>query len=425
MDQRKGRPEAAGCHKSSRSTEDTQVSDHKVDAHRAHDLAAVVDEGAVGCEQVAAILAPDAAIDNSGDNDDDVVLLNVGGTEMATRRSTLTMTHKGSMLALAFAPDSDARWRLPRLPNGAYFLDLDPDHFRAVLGVLRHGTAALAALDASSKRGVALVADYLNMPALVATCTSDLARHEVDAIEPHKSVTISVMVIEPDGTLPHAGLDICDWTLCPKVTVLDSWNLSRVRDVVAAEVDIDARSLDVYPCIRRVDGRVIPGGCLLIDDDHDPRFGSVSWKSGIVSDLDRVCWVVRDRRWIPRDEVVAPVALVNGHDLPYNPPTDRVYVVFKRYDHATGTIGGCIVMGVDVGSSISSALPECMKRLHMTDDDLPVRSYCEMGSGSMFRTGHEAPFGLPQFCIIWLVSGTAGDTPPSMDNVTVPGHLNI
>ena len=66
--------------------------------------------------------------------DDEIVYLNVGGTKMATKRSTLCQI-EGSLLTSMFS----GRWEenIDRDSNGDIFLDFDPKLFARILDYLR------------------------------------------------------------------------------------------------------------------------------------------------------------------------------------------------------------------------------------------------------------------------------------------------
>ncbi|AGO83405.1 BTB/POZ domain containing protein [Pandoravirus salinus] len=352
---------------------------------------------------------------------DDLVALNVGGTPMTTRRSTLTMTYPDSLLARAFAPDSDPRWRLPRMPDGASFLDLNPVHFSGMLDVLRHGTGALSALEPHVARGVALVADYLNMPALTAACAVDLARREIAAAEPTRVKTVAVVVIEADGSLPVVGFDLCDWSTCRQVTVLDSWPVSKVRAVVAAKVGIEPQCMDVHVCWHRENGSIRPCAHVTLDDCETP-FGRVKWRSSTTKNVaGDARWMVRDTRHVPEGEATTAIALA-GTSVPFEPRVERVGTAFKRYDLTTATVDRCVIVGVESDATVESALPTAMSRLGMRGDPGSVCVYREYGRRGVERFDRRKPIARVCFAIFWLVEGDAGDAPPT-SGVPKPAHL--
>ena len=71
--------------------------------------------------------------------DDDIIDLNVGGTKMTTKRSTLCQV-KGSLLASMFS----GRWEdnLPRDKDDCVFFDWNPQHFILIVEYLRGKTIA-------------------------------------------------------------------------------------------------------------------------------------------------------------------------------------------------------------------------------------------------------------------------------------------
>lgn len=350
----------------------------------------------------------------------DVVCLNVGGVRVTTHRSTLAMAPPESLLARAFAPGADPRWRLPRLPDGSHFLDLNPAYFLGALDVLRHGTRALAPLEAHVARGVALVADYLNMPALVAACADDLARREIAAAKPARVRTVSVAVIGADGTLPAGGFDLCDWSACSQVHVLDSWPVSRVHEAVATAVGIEAPRMEVHACWRRITGSVRPCAHVASGECEVP-FDRVEWRGAKSKHVvGHARWVVRDARHVPEGEATTAVALSQGR-VPFEPRAERVNVVFKRYDRATGTIGRCVVVGVGPGATVESALPKAMARLGMTADVRFASVYREHGL-KVKRFDRKQVFSSAHFPIFWIADGDAGKVPPT-SAVARPAHL--
>ena len=67
-------------------------------------------------------------------SDNDIINLNVGGTKLTTRRSTLCQV-KDSLLATMFS----GRWEdnIERDQDGAVFFDFNPQHFIIILDYLR------------------------------------------------------------------------------------------------------------------------------------------------------------------------------------------------------------------------------------------------------------------------------------------------
>ncbi|QBZ80628.1 BTB domain containing protein [Pandoravirus celtis] len=258
----------------------------------------------------------------------DVITLDVGGTRVTAHRSTLTMTYPDSLLARAFAPDGDPRWRLPRRPDGASFLDLNPVHFLGVLDVLRHGTTALSTLEPHVERGVALVADYLNMPALAAACTADLGRREIAAAKPARAKTVAVAVIGSDGTLPVVGFDMCDWSACRQVHVLDSWSLSGCvtwspPTWASTAAHGGARMWKAYY-------RIHPPHAHVTLDDCDMPFRQIKWRgSNTKAVAGDARWIVRDMRHVPEGEATTAVA-PSGTHVPFEPRAECIGAVFKR-----------------------------------------------------------------------------------------------
>jgi hypothetical protein len=74
--------------------------------------------------------------------EDKIISLNVGGQVMCSSRSTLTKV-KGSLLELMFDPDHSVP--PSKLIDGAYFIDEDPEVFRAILTWLRRGVLEASA----------------------------------------------------------------------------------------------------------------------------------------------------------------------------------------------------------------------------------------------------------------------------------------
>ncbi|XP_064476666.1 BTB/POZ domain-containing protein KCTD9-like [Ornithodoros turicata] len=92
------------------------------------------------------------------------VLLNVGGRQFATTRSTLVSKEPHSMLARMFA---DTMWPSAMDSDGAYLIDRCPAYFEPILNYLRHGQLIL---DKNiSPQGVLEEAKFFGIESLVPT----------------------------------------------------------------------------------------------------------------------------------------------------------------------------------------------------------------------------------------------------------------
>eukprot|EP00088_Acartia_fossae_P036484 TRINITY_DN3770_c0_g1_i10.p1 TRINITY_DN3770_c0_g1~~TRINITY_DN3770_c0_g1_i10.p1 ORF type:complete len:240 (+),score=31.98 TRINITY_DN3770_c0_g1_i10:51-770(+) len=92
-------------------------------------------------------------------SNDDIIVLNVGGTKFSTTRQTL-VKDPNSMLAKMFDPNSPL---LPgKVQDGNYFLDRNPDRFKVVLDYLRDGEICVAN-EKESLPGLLIEARYFQL----------------------------------------------------------------------------------------------------------------------------------------------------------------------------------------------------------------------------------------------------------------------
>lgn len=86
--------------------------------------------------------------------------LDIGGTRFKTSRTTL-LKHHGSFLESMFS----GRHEVAAAPDGSYFIDRDPAHFRVILNFLRCG-AAITPVDPVAKAEAAAEAEFYGLPGL-------------------------------------------------------------------------------------------------------------------------------------------------------------------------------------------------------------------------------------------------------------------
>lgn len=118
---------AKSCNHASDADDLGTLLDTKEARLNAVELALAAREAALGEER--------ALVEETDRRTADKILLNVGGTELATTRSTLCAC-KDSMLGAMFAEGS--RHTVAKDKKGRYFLDRDAKKFRMLLNVLRN-----------------------------------------------------------------------------------------------------------------------------------------------------------------------------------------------------------------------------------------------------------------------------------------------
>nr|UMO79624.1 Ubiquitin-specific protease incomplete domain containing protein [Pandoravirus aubagnensis] len=163
-----------------------------------------------------------------------LVHLNVRGTRMTTSRTTFDVAPRGSLVRRMFGTDAEATWAPVQLPDGSYFVDLNPRWFEAVLDVLRHGQSALSATKPEDRAGAACVADYLGIDLDV----------QPSATEPpyqrQLPTTTTVIVVGP-GALNQCTRDLWDatemrateTTYVKRIEVQTGLALCALRDALA------------------------------------------------------------------------------------------------------------------------------------------------------------------------------------------------
>jgi hypothetical protein len=274
---------------------------------------------------------------------DPVLRLNVGGTIMMARRSTLAMAPPDSVLYRMFANDEEGAyvgnpWSPPVLRDGGvYFLDFNPNHFVVVLDALRHGMRAIPFLTQDVCAGAALVADYLGLVA-IAECLNT-----VMTIPINKRRRVAVVGIDD---MWRNGFDLCDMRFGQSVVVGNKWSMKRVRAAAAQACDVPKEHACVYRFASRVNGTVRP------DKMVGPESG-VSFSRA---------------RGGKMRQVRADMALLvlDARDVPYvpEPPPGqtaaekgRALLFVRRYERSSGTLTECTPALVKVGLSLTTLAP--------------------------------------------------------------------
>lgn len=201
---------------------------------------------------------------------DAIVRLNVGGQVMMTYRSTLASAPAGSLLARMFGGEDGAgengAWRPPRLADGSYFFDNNPEHFAIVLGVLRHGPCLLEDLSAHTRHGVHVLADYLGLVDIAEQC-APCGSTPVYNVAGGAHVPMAdrrVIAVMGQGHMWRNGFEMGELGTCPRLVVCRTWHLAWIRDLVADMCHVPSEHAVVYACALRknrtirVDGLITP-----------------------------------------------------------------------------------------------------------------------------------------------------------------------
>lgn len=288
-----------------------------------------------------------------------VIALNVGGKAMMTSRTTFAAAPPDSLLARMFGPDADERWAPPRLPDGSYFLDLNPAAFGVVLDVLRHGAGILDGLDAPARHMATVVCDYLGL-------TVDGPQAMMgDVIALGDRITVQVF----DASTLAAdtfGLWRADDEPTATVTLSREWPMPRVRDVLASALRLAPIHLVVHQCLSRVNGTVRPEACLPLDS-ADVTLAHVYRRRSA-----RPIFLVHDAVYLsgamppatlcrPPPCGGSPVTLVRPKDAP-------VLLFVKRFDRAACTLSKAAPVLVDPRAPLTTSFADMRRALGIADD---------------------------------------------------------
>lgn len=290
-----------------------------------------------------------------------VIALNVGGKAMMTSRTTFAAAPPDSLLARMFGPDADERWAPPRLPDGSYFLDLNPAAFGVVLDVLRHGADILGGLDAPARHMATVVCDYLG---LAVDGRRAMMADDTDAIALGNRITVQVF---------DASALVADtfglWRLdepTATVTLSREWPMPRVRDALASTLRLGPIHLVVHQCLRRVNGTVRPEACLPLDS-LDVTLAHVYRRRSA-----RPIFLVHDAASLPG--ALAPAMLRRPPPCMGSPETlarseDAPVLLFvKRFDRAACVLSKVAPVLVDPRAPLSASLADMRHALGIADD---------------------------------------------------------
>ena len=131
---------------------------------------------------------------------EDIIRLNVGGRFMTTTRQTLT-NYAESALSEMFS--SDSQNPPMRLPDGAYFIDVDPDVFTVILNWLRLGVVDCGS---ASKEHVKAAASHFGLTMLEIPDDVDV-NHEILGTNKNGQISKVINLTRPKSTVIHVFED--------------------------------------------------------------------------------------------------------------------------------------------------------------------------------------------------------------------------
>nr|UMO78811.1 Ubiquitin-specific protease incomplete domain containing protein [Pandoravirus belohorizontensis] len=292
--------------------------------------------------------------------DNGVIALNVGGKAMMTSRTTFAAAPPDSLLARMFGPDADGRWSPPRLPDGSYFLDLNPTAFGVVLDVLRHGAGILGGLDAPARHMATVVCDYLGL-----TVDGPQAVMGDDAGTIAPDDRIAVRVFDADTLVADTfGLWRADEPTAT-VTLSRGWPMPRVRDALASALGLAPIHLVVHQCLRRVNGTVRPEACLPLDS-LDVTLAHVYRRRSA-----RPVFLVHNAASLPDALPLAtlrcPPPCAGSPETLMRPEDAPILLFVKRFDRAACTLSKVAPVLVDPRAPLTASLADMRRALGIVD----------------------------------------------------------
>lgn len=294
---------------------------------------------------------------------------------MTTSRATFDVAPQGSLVRRMFGTDAEASWAPVQLPDGSYFVDLNPRWFEAVLDVLRHGQSALSATKPEDRAGAACVADYLGI---------DLDA-QPSAMEPPRQrqlPTTTTVIVAGPGALGQCTRDLWDatemratqTTYVKRIEVQTGLTLCALRDALADAAGLCAGTLVAHMCRRRVNNTLRPDVRLPLDSTtltlRDAYYGSkpvvvlvhdASWFPK-ASHLSRACPVAQS----PDERAASCTALAQ--------PSGAILVFVRHFDRDAEALSAPRPMVVDPSVRVFDALSDMCHAVgvHRPDGGVPL-----------------------------------------------------
>uniref|UniRef100_A0A7S0FUK7 Potassium channel tetramerisation-type BTB domain-containing protein n=1 Tax=Minutocellus polymorphus TaxID=265543 RepID=A0A7S0FUK7_9STRA len=257
----------------------------------------------------------------------DWLALNVSGTKLLIKRSTLTTAAPDSMLAIMFDPSSP--FGVETDESGAILLERDADAFVWILGVLRRGGAVTALPPPNLRDRIRAEADYFGLDDIVKTIDASTIEASGQDVE-HKCVTECVDN-KSDVYVPKPGWAIQSIQVTPA-------RASASHDVIMRTIHLE-RLRSIHHSrdeqLLYIDGDEIED-CVLAN------FGAMKPVSALAS-------VARPTNVVLGNEVifqgnVSPDS-VHGRVLFLNRPCKSTYFEVAEFAQDSGALALVIVLG--------------------------------------------------------------------------------